>query len=239
VKSWRSAQQLGRAPGLSFGAQDQPRLAIARAVTISKCKFLNSLSLEETMKDLRKKIFIAVGTLVIAGATQVRANDDEDRLMSFSTNLSTFHEVPPKGTGATGTFRAQLSSDGSTLSWTFTWTGLTGPPLFAHIHFGQRGVNANVMTFFCGGPKGSATNPAKPDCPQTTSGSITGTTTAADIVPLNTGATDQGLDANDFATFLHALRVGDGYANMHTVRFPGGEIRGQVSARRGGQEDDD
>ena len=108
-----------------------------------------------------------------------------------------------------------------------------GPPLFAHIHFGQKGVNANVMTFFCGGPKGSTTNPQKPDCPQTTSGSISGTTTAADIVPLNTGASDQGLDANDFATFLEALRRGDGYANMHTTRFPGGEIRGQIRAESG------
>jgi CHRD domain len=179
-----------------------------------------------------KVLAVAACVLTVASATgqAVRANDDDDQLVRFSANLSTFNEVPPKGTGATGTFRGVLSPDGSTLTWTFTWTGLTGPPLFAHIHFGPRGVNANVMTFFCGGPKGSATNPAKPDCPQTTSGSITGTTTAADIVPLNSDGTDQGLNANDFATFLRAIRLGDGYANMHTTRFPGGEIRGQVVA---------
>jgi hypothetical protein len=185
-----------------------------------------------------KTVAVAACVLAVASATgqAVRANNDDGQVR-FSTNLSTFNEVPPKGTGASGTFRAQLSPDGSTLSWTFTWTGLTGPPLFAHIHFGERGVNANVMTFFCGGPKGSATNPQKPDCPQTTSGSITGTTTAADIVPLNSAPSDQGLDANDFATFLRALRAGDGYANMHTTRFPGGEIRGQVAAHRGDDDD--
>jgi CHRD domain-containing protein len=187
------------------------------------------------MKSLISKIAVAVaGTCIVVGAFDraVRANDDNERRSFFATNLSTFNEVPPKGTGGSGTFRAQLSPDGSTLSWTFTWEGLTGPPLFAHIHFGQKGVNANVMTFFCGGPKGT-TIPQKPDCPQTTSGSITGTTTAADIVPLNTGANDQGLNANDFLTFLEALRRGDGYANMHTTRFPGGEIRGQIRAQAG------
>jgi hypothetical protein len=124
------------------------------------------------------------------------------------------------------------------LSWTFTWTGLTGPPLFAHIHFGQRGVNGNVMTFFCGGPKGNPNVPAKPDCPQTTSGSISGTTTAADILALNADGTDQGLDLHDFATFLRAIRTGDGYCNMHTTRFQPGEIRGQVMVHRGEGDDE-
>jgi hypothetical protein len=176
------------------------------------------------MKHLVSRIAGVVAcTLAVATmtSTTTRANnDDDDRPMRFSTHLSSFNEVPPKGVGGSGTFDAKLSPDGSILSWTFTWTGLTGPPLFAHIHFGQRGVNANVMTFFCGGPKGS-TIPAKPDCPQTT------------------GASDQGLNANDFETFLRALRHGDGYANMHTTRFPGGEIRGQIAAHNEHERDDD
>jgi len=191
------------------------------------------------MNKLTSRIAAAAAcTLAVASATglAVRAQDDDDRRF-FSTNLSTFNEVPPKANGASGTFRAKLSADGSTLSWTFTWEGLTGPPLFAHIHFGQKGTNAPVMTFFCGGPKGSSTIPQKPDCPQTTSGSITGTTTAADIIPLNVAPTDQALNAGDFAAFLQALRHGDGYANMHTDRFKGGEIRGQIRAHSGGDDD--
>jgi hypothetical protein len=193
------------------------------------------------MKNLGYKIAVATALALATGfvaSVNVRAQND-DRPHRFSAKLSTFNEVPPKGTGATGTFQARLSEDGTTLNWTFTWSGLTGPPLFAHIHFGQRGVNANVMTFFCGGPKGSLVNPQKPDCPQTTSGSITGSTTAADIVGLNSGTTDQGLDANDFATFLRAIRSGDGYCNMHTTRFPGGEIRGQIAVHRGDGDDDE
>lgn len=195
------------------------------------------------MNKLGAKITMAaVGVLAavaIAGPGMRANSNDDHRAFRVSAKLSTFNEVLPKGTGASGTFRARLSPDGSTLNWTFTWTGLTGPPLFAHIHFAQPGVNGNVMTFLCGGPAGSPDIPAKPACPQTTSGSITGSTTAADIIALNAGASDQGLDLHDFATFLNAIKTGDAYANMHTTRFPGGEIRGQLAVRSGHWDDDD
>ena len=185
------------------------------------------------MKHLTIKIAVAM-LFVIAAASLaslgVRAQDPGEQLQ-FSSRLSSFNEVPPKAIGSHGTFKATLSEDGTTLNWTLTWTGLTGPPLFAHIHFAQAGVNSSVMTFLCGGPAGNPDIPAKPDCPQTSSGSITGTTNAGDIIALNSGTSDLGLNLHDFATFLHALRVGDGYANMHTTRFPGGEIRGQIAAQ--------
>jgi CHRD domain. len=184
----------------------------------------------------------AVGVLLMATVTSqsIRANNSDDQGgLRASAKLSTFNEVLPKGTGASGTFRARLSADGTTLNWTFTWTGLTGPPLFAHIHFAQPGVNGNVMTFLCGGPNGNPDIPAKPVCPQTTADSISGSTTAADIIALNSGATDQGLDLHDFATFLNAIRTGNAYANLHTTSFPAGEIRGQLSVRRPTPDDDD
>ncbi len=186
------------------------------------------------------KIKITVATLFVLAAVSlasmgVRADSDS---LHLSARLSSFNEVPPKAIGSHGTFRAKLSEDGTTLSWTLTWTGLTGPPEASHIHFAQEGVNSSVMTFFCGGPKGNPDIPQKPDCPQTTSGSINGTTNAGDIIALNTPPSDQGLDLHDFAAFLRAIRAGDGYVNMHTGRFGGGEIRGQISAHRGEGDDD-
>ena len=188
------------------------------------------------MKHFELKIILTSLVLLSACslATWAQDRDKDDRHDSrFFTRLSTFHEVPPKANAASGTFEAELSEDGTTLSWTFTWTGLTGPPLFAHIHFGLPGGNYPVMTFFCGGPNGNPEIPAKPACPQTTSGSITGTTTAADIIPLSAAPNDQALNLHDFAAFLNALKNGAGYANMHTTRFPGGEIRGQIKVRHG------
>ena len=43
--------------------------------------------------------------------------------------------------------------------------------------------------------------------------------------------TVQGLDEQDFA--------GSAYANMHTARFPGGEIRGQIAVHRSDGDDDE
>jgi hypothetical protein len=194
------------------------------------------------MKKLGISVALAALAVLLLGNFSTQANNSNDgSALRFSTRLSTFNEVPPKANGANGTFRAQLSEDGTTLSWTFTWSGLSGPPLFAHIHFGLKGANYPVMTFFCGGPKGNPDIPQKPDCPQTTSGSISGTTTAADIIPLNTpgATTDQALDLHDFAGFIRALGAGSAYANMHTTRFPGGEIRGQIVAHRGDRDEDD
>ena len=192
------------------------------------------------MKKLGTSAALAAIAVLLFGNYSTKANNNDDRDIRFSARLSTFNEVPPKANGASGTFRARLSEDGTTLSWTFTWSSLSGPPSVAHIHFGLKGMNYPVMTYFCGGPKGNPDIPQKPDCPQTTSGSITGTTTAADIIPLNTaGSTDQALDLHDFAGFLRALRAGSAYANMHTTRFPGGEIRGQISAHRGDDGDDE
>jgi len=59
---------------------------------------------------------------------------------------------------------------------------------------------------------------------------VSGTIVAADVI----GPTGQGFTAGDFAALTTALRAGVTYANMHTQKFPGGEIRGQI--RPGGGE---
>ena len=57
-----------------------------------------------------------------------------------------------------------------------------------------------------------------------TSGEVSGTVNAASVVAVTT----QGIAVNDFAEVLRAIREGVAYANVHTVRSPGGEIRGQI-----------
>jgi hypothetical protein len=41
-------------------------------------------------------------------------------------------------------------------------------------------------------------------------------------------ASAQGIPAGDFDAFREAVIEGDGYANIHTTTFPGGEIRGPL-----------
>ena len=89
-------------------------------------EFFRSLKKGDPM---HMKKFLLVALLVPAFSLALSAESDDG--VVFSANLSTFNEVPPKANGARGTFRARLSEDGTTLNWTFTWSGLTGPPLFA------------------------------------------------------------------------------------------------------------
>ena len=82
-----------------------------------------------------------------------------------------------------------------------------------------------VTIFFCGGG-------GRPNCPGA-SGTVTGTITALDVLPVPA----QGIAGGDLDAVLRGMRAGVTYANMHTAAHPGGEIRGQIVANDG--EDDD
>jgi hypothetical protein len=66
------------------------------------------------------------------------------------------------------------------------------------------------MIFLCGGGN-------QPTCPAATSGTISGTITAANV----TGPATQGIAAGDLTSALEAVREGNAYANMHTDNFKG------------------
>lgn len=172
-------------------------------------------------RNLSRKLILALIPLVAAATLMtLGARAEHDEATTYRAQLSGFGEVPPKLADGQGTFTGTLSADGSSIAWTLSYTGLTGPPLFAHIHFGQPQNTGSVMVFFCGG----GGRPACPDGPDH-SGSVSGTWTAADIL----GVPAQNITAGDLAGFLRILGVHLGYANVHTPNFPAGEIRGQVS----------
>lgn len=180
---------------------------------------------------LREKFVLFVLVLTVAAvpaALNVRADHDETR---YRASLTGFGEVPPKLVNGSGRFTGRLSEDKTTISWTLSWTGLTGPAQMAHIHFGQTQVNGAVVVFFCGG----GGRPACPDVGPEHSGSVSGTWTSADILAVPA----QAVTAGDFAGFQRFLRADLGYANIHTTQFAGGEIRGQVSIRGRDHDDDD
>jgi hypothetical protein len=167
---------------------------------------------------------LALPFLAVTLAFPALAHDrDGDRDRRFKARLVGTEEVPPIANTGSGFLRMTLSDDGTAISFQLDYEGLPGPPSAAHLHFGQRGVNGGVAFFFCGGG-------GKPACPAATSGSVTGTVVAADVL----GPAAQGIPAGDLATVLELMRDGITYANMHTEAHPGGEIRGQVSGGRHG-----
>jgi hypothetical protein len=159
--------------------------------------------------------------VLISGALAVLAVGSYATAQSGKSNVSTgpmtsYLEVPALSSGASGSFEAKIDDAAPRIDYTLTFTGLEDSVLFAHIHVGQRSVNGGVSAFLCGGG-------GKPACPQ--SGTVTGTVVPADVI----GPAGQGIAAGEFAELVAAMRAGRTYANVHSAKFPGGEIRGQIN----------
>jgi len=177
---------------------------------------------------MHAKRLLSLALMVPAFSLAAAAVEDDGN--TFSARLRGLNEVPPVATEASGSFSATLSSDGSTLAYKVTYKNLSTPVLFSHIHFGFPKEATGIMVFLCGpaagqpgGPPAGTLNP--PPCQGTTSGTVTGSLTAANVIGPNTQGITPGAD---FAKVVEALREGAAYVNVHTTRSPAGEIRGQV-----------
>ena len=164
---------------------------------------------------------ISAATLLLGVAGVTMANGDSNR-NSFKARLTGYQEVPAVNTAGQGSLKASVNSAGTVLTYTLTYTGLSGPAGAAHIHFAQPGVTGGVVLWLCGGG-------GKPACPAA-GVAITGTVTAGDAAALP-GVAAQGMAAGDLTAVLKAMRAGVAYANVHTAAFGGGEIRGQIGGK--------
>ncbi|MEO8737718.1 MAG: CHRD domain-containing protein [Edaphobacter sp.] len=128
--------------------------------------------------------------------------------MTYTATLIGANEVPPNGSTATGFATFTLNGDFLTVDLTFS--GLTGgPAVAAHIHCcAAPGTNASVWVPYAG-------------FPNMTSGTYTNTFDLATFAFSN-GGTE--------AALIAGLNDGTAYTNIHDAEFPGGEIRGQISA---------
>jgi hypothetical protein len=104
-----------------------------------------------------------------------------------------------------------------------TFTGLTSPttipagvPGAAHIHFGGPGVSGPILFPFI--------EPYANNFPVgVTSGTYSTVLTASSLIP------DPAAGIDTFSEAVNAIEAGDTYFNIHTINFPGGEIRGQLT----------
>jgi hypothetical protein len=174
--------------------------------------------------------------LVLPGSSPA---DDQKR---FETGLSGFNEVHPPNLGigaifSSGDGRVRLRLDERAreirydLSYEFPDAGaVTGAQFVnqAHLHFGQPSTTGGITVWLCQsvdapGPAGT------PICPSP-SGKVSGIIRPANVL----GIAAQGLPGGDpgFDALVGALRSGAVYGNVHTDRFPPGEIRGQLGDHR-------
>jgi hypothetical protein len=154
---------------------------------------------------------------------------------NIKADLQGFEEVPPISSAATGQFRAKINKDLS-IDYTLTYSGLEADATASHIHFGQSGVSGGIVVFLCQtgvSPAGTADETGHaPFCPAR-QGTVRGTITAANVT---NRAAAQGIEGDgaagatiaEYAEFVKAIRDGIAYANVHSTKFPSGEIRGQI-----------
>ena len=161
--------------------------------------------------------FLAVLLVFAAGTSTAQ---------EFKARLSGFFEIGAlnNNTGAiltNGTGKLTLDVDQTSATYTLSYSGLGSNVTQAHIHFGKVHVAGGIFAFLCtnlgNGPAGT------PACP-VAGGTVTGTITPASIIAVP----GQNITAGDFGALLAAVGSNTAYANVHTVKFPAGEIRGQV-----------
>ena len=135
--------------------------------------------------------------------------------------LSGYNETPSTlSTTGSGWFRAKIDDNAQKIEYTLHYEGLEGNVTQAHIHLGRPALTGGIMLWLCG----TASNPGPagtPVCPAGTEGTVSGTLAAAQVV----GPTTQGVEVGAFNEAVAAIRAGATYANVHSTKYGGGEIR--------------
>lgn len=168
------------------------------------------------MRRLKIAVLVTLVALLAMPVATVPASSDQ----RIRTKLTGFEEVPAVSTVASGEFRARIKGD--SIEYELSFNNLEAPVTQAHIHFGQFDVAGGISVWLC--QTESQRDPAglAPTCAQ--SGTVTGIIRAANVV----GPAGQGIATGEFAELLRAIRAGVTYANVHSTKFPLGEIRGQI-----------
>lgn len=141
------------------------------------------------------KLLIRITTVAaVLGAGLFFVGAASAETITLKADLKSANEMPPNDSTATGTAEATFDTATRTLSWTISYSGLSGPAIGAHFH-----------------------GPSEP-------GKISG-------IALPFHSPDNPIKGSAVLTDAQAadLVAGRWYANIHTARNPGGEIRGQMT----------
>ena len=184
---------------------------------------------------MRKLAFsvTVITILALSFSTHYKADDDssggqgeQSKGVTARALLTGYQEVPAVSSQGIGQFDAKLSDDKTKINFKLEWKNLEGTSITnADLRFGQFSVTGGVVALLCGTGAPIAT------CGDPASGSIEGSILATDIK----GPQAQGIDPTETTVLDEVLRAmvnGNTYVNIHTDKFPDGEIRGQALFRR-------
>jgi hypothetical protein len=146
------------------------------------------------------------------------------RIKNIRELLTGYEEVPAISTPGKGEFRATITPGDTSITYQLWYTDLEAPVTQAHIHFGQEGVNGGISVWLCSNLASPPTPAGVQPC-AAPGGTIFGTIVPNDVV----GPAGQGIAPGEFSELLRALRAGKTYVNIHSTKYPGGEVRKQIN----------
>lgn len=164
------------------------------------------------MKLIKLTALTSLLFVFLFGISSCEKNAEKKKTTDYQKNgipLTGAQETPAVTTSGLGSMNVFYSKETRILSWSVTWTGLTGPVAAMHIHRPApvgfaAGVVQNIIT-----ASGGLATPNATLYPAT--GKFSGTLLADGVV----------VKEEDLLNGLY-------YMNIHTAAFPGGEIRGQI-----------
>jgi len=184
------------------------------------------------LKRFRWQAVIVAGLLVALGVGSYALAGGSSRQLR-ADRMTGYAEAASVSSVGTGSFRGTLDENANTLTYTLHYSDLEGAVQQSHIHFGQRNVSGGIVLFLCtnlgNGPAGTQACPAPP-------ATVTGVLHPSDIVNIAaaqgiTGAGDDAADIAEWNEIERAIRAGKTYVNVHSTKFPSGEIRSQIDRR--------
>lgn len=148
---------------------------------------------------------------------------------ALRADLAGIKQVPVAITPGQAQFEATFTKGMTEIPYSLNYSVAGGPVLFADIHLGQHFTTGGINFYLCANQNAPAPNPpfpvGTPPCPGPDTGTVTGVITADGIV----GPTGQGIAAKDFEKAVQAILDGNTYAQIHTTKYPTGELRGQIT----------
>ena len=154
---------------------------------------------------MRRLIIIA---LVAGAASTGSALAGGGSSFQFKAKLDPDSEVPPNTSDGKGEAEFSVSRSGRSIRYRIDAEGLTGRVRAAHIHLGDKGKAGPVVITICA---------------RTCSMPRSGRLSRANFT--------KAPGAANFAAVVRALRAERTYVNIHTKKYPAGEVRGQIKSQ--------
>jgi CHRD domain-containing protein len=173
-----------------------------------------------------KRVVAAAAVLVLVIGTGIVFT--QGGFQNITEQLTGLKEVPVISTTGHGEFHARISKDESEISWELSYADLEGTIQQSHIHLGPPNNTGGISVWLCGNPPIMNIPPGTQLCPAAPA-TISGVIVAGNVI----GPVPQGIEAGALSELIAAIRDGKTYANIHSSKWPAGEIRSQITHEGG------